>query len=61
LDNAKYQRAYEVQDFAEMLNIELVFLPAYSPNLSLVERIRKFFKKHVLENQYYEKFDEFVS
>ena len=61
LDNAKYQRAYEVQYFAETLDIELVFLPTYSPNLSLVERIRKFFKKHVLENQYYEKFDEFVS
>ena len=60
LDNARYQRAYEVQDLAKELNIELVFLPPYSPNLSLVERIRKFFKKKVLENQYYETFDEFA-
>ena len=61
LDNARYQRAYEVQDYAKEINIELVFLPPYSPNLSLVERIWKFFKKNVLENNYYEKFNEFVS
>jgi hypothetical protein len=60
LDNARYQRAYEIQDYAKTLNIELVFLPPYSPNLSLVERIWKFFKKNVLENNYYEMFDEFV-
>ena len=61
LDNARYQRSYEVQELAETLNIELVFLPPYCPNLSLVERIWKFFKKTFLENHYYEKFDEFVT
>lgn len=60
LDNARYQRAYEVQNYAKELNIELVFLPSYSPNLSLVERIWKFFKKHVLENKYYESFNQFT-
>ncbi len=37
----------------------LEFLPPYSPNLNLIERYWKFFKKKVLYNQYYETFDEF--
>jgi transposase len=36
-----------------------VFLPPYSPNLNLIERYWKFFKKKVLYNRYYEKFNEF--
>jgi hypothetical protein len=31
LDNARYQRCQIVQDLARSLNIELLFLPAYSP------------------------------
>lgn len=41
---------------AKKLNIELVFLPPYSPNLNLIERLWKFFRKKVMYNQYYEKF-----
>ena len=39
--------------------IDLIFLPPYSPNLNLIERFWKFFKKQVLYNQYYETFNEF--
>ena len=35
LDNARYQRCRLVQDLALTLNIELLFLPSYSPNLNL--------------------------
>jgi transposase len=44
---------------AQELNIEIVFLPAYSPNLNPIERLWKFFKKKVLYNQYYEKLKDF--
>ncbi|MCP4179986.1 MAG: IS630 family transposase, partial [bacterium] len=45
LDNARYQRNYEVMEYAKKLGIMLEFMPPYSPNLCLIERIWKFFKK----------------
>jgi hypothetical protein len=47
MDNARYQRCRLVQDLAAQLNIELLFLPSYSPNLNLIERLWKFTKKEV--------------
>ena len=58
MDNAKYQRAYETQEHAASLNITLAFIPPYSPNLNLIERVWKFFKKK-LRNKYREEFQEF--
>lgn len=58
-DNAGYYKSKETQKAAEALNIELVFLPPYSPNLNLIERFWKFFKKKVMYNQYYPKFSDF--
>ena len=58
-DNAKYYKKDTVLLEAKNLNIELVFLPSYSPNLNLIERFWKFFKRKVLYNQYYEKFSDF--
>jgi transposase len=60
LDNAKYQRNYVVMDYAKKLGITLKFLPPYAPNLSLIERVWKFFKKKVLANHYQKKFDDFL-
>jgi len=59
LDNAKYQRCKLVQDFAESLNIELIFLPSYSPNFNLIERLWKFVKKKCLYSKYYSDFSQF--
>jgi len=59
LDNARYQRNYEVQDHAKNIGITLDFMPPYSPNLCLIERLWKFFKKKVIKNKYYETFQEF--
>ncbi len=53
LDNAKYHYSKEVKKHLETSRIKLVFLPSYSPNLNLIERIWKFFKKKVLYNTYY--------
>jgi transposase len=36
LDNARYQKCRVVMELAESLGIELLFLPAYSPNLNLI-------------------------
>jgi transposase len=59
LDNARYQRCRLVQQTAEQLHIQLVFLPPYSPNLNLIERLWKFVKKKVLYNQFYSDFQLF--
>jgi len=59
LDNARYQRNYEVIEYAKELGITLEFMPPYSPNLCLIERLWKFFKKKIIKNKYYEAFEEF--
>ena len=59
LDNARYQRCEAVTKYAESLKIELLFLPSYSPNLNLIERLWKFIKKKCLYSKYYEKFPAF--
>jgi len=59
LDNARYQRCQLVLDTAQKLGIRLIFLPPYSPNLNLIERLWKFTKKKILYNKYYPCFDEF--
>ena len=58
-DNARYYRSKAVQSYLENSRVKLVFLPAYAPNLNLIERLWKFFKKQVLYNRYYETFDAF--
>lgn len=59
LDNASYQRCIAVREYAASLGIELIYLPAYSPNLNLIERMWKFVKKQCLYGKYYSKFAEF--
>ena len=59
LDNARYQKCALVMEKAKSLNIELCFLPSYSPNLNLIERVWKFVKKQCLYSKYYEKFPAF--
>ena len=59
LDNARYQHCQFIKQLAQELGIELLFLPAYSPNLNLIERLWKFVKKQCLYSQYYETFADF--
>jgi transposase len=58
-DNARYYRAKAVSEYLAGSRIQLIFLPPYSPNLNLIERLWKFFKKQVLYNRYYERFEDF--
>lgn len=61
LDNARYQKCTLVLDTARYLNIQLVFLPPYSPNLNLIERLWRFVKKEVLYNCYYDNYPNFCT
>lgn len=59
LDNARYQKCALVEQLAKSLNIELLYLPPYSPNLNLIERLWKFVKKDCLYSKYYSDFNAF--
>jgi transposase len=41
------------------MGIEILFLPTYSPNLNLIERLWKFVRKECLYANYYEHFELF--
>ena len=58
LDNARYQHCKAVMRKAQELGIELSFLPPYSPNLNLIERVWKYVKKEI-SVLYFDNFDDF--
>jgi transposase len=58
-DNARYYKNKEVMAYLAHSKIDMHFLPPYSPNLNLIERLWKFLNEKVLYNKYYEKFSEF--
>jgi transposase len=60
LDNARYQRCKLVQSLARSLRIELLFLPSYSPNLNLIERLWKFVKKECLASRVLPDYETFT-
>jgi transposase len=59
MDNARYQHCNAVKAHAAKLDIELLFLPPYSPNLNLIERVWKLTKKKCLTNKYHKDFAGF--
>jgi transposase len=59
LDNARYQHCFVVKTVAASLGIHLLFLPPYSPNLNIIERLWKFTKKKILYAKYYHKPEDF--
>ncbi|WP_439629389.1 transposase [Gemmata sp.] len=42
------------------MGIELLFLPSYSPNLNLIERLWKFTKRKALRGKHYPDFATFL-
>ena len=59
VDNARYYRCALVKEYLDTSKIELLFLPPYSPNLNLIERLWRLLKKTVLYNRYFETYEEF--
>jgi transposase len=59
LDNARYQRNRVVMALAAELKIELLFLPSYSPNLNLIERLWRFMKRKAAYGRYHPTFADF--
>lgn len=60
LDNARYNHAIKVKEYVENSGrIHLVFLPSYSPNLNIIERLWLFLHQKILYDKYYETFPEF--
>ena len=60
LDNASHHHAKEVKRWVlHHPRFKLVFLPVYSPNLNLIERLWRFFHNKVTYNHYFETFEEF--
>jgi transposase len=57
-DNARYYRSVLVKEYVKHSKIEMVYLPPYSPNLNLIERLWLFYQKKILHNKYYETFGE---
>jgi len=60
LDNASYYHAKMVKNWVlRHPRFKLLFVPSYSPNLNLIERLWRFFHQKVTWNRYFETFDEF--
>ena len=59
VDNASYNHSYELNLFlTDHPRVHLKYLPAYSPNLNIIERLWRFFhEKH--HDKYFEKFKDF--
>ena len=58
-DNARYYKCLLVQEYLKNSRITLLYLPPYSPNLNIIERLWRLLKKEVLYNRYIEKFADF--
>ena len=61
LDNAKYQKNPIVREVAASYGIAMEYLPSYSPNLNLIERLWKLTKKECLTNRFYDSFAKFIA
>lgn len=59
LDNAGSHRSVLVKNHVENSKIKLVFLPPYSPNLNLMERVWGLLKRQLISNSFYETFSNF--
>ena len=59
LDQSGYHRSELVKAFAQAENIELHYLPLYSPNLNPIERLWKVMNEQIRNNQFFKSAKEF--
>jgi hypothetical protein len=60
MNNACYQRSRLVMEMADALDMELLYFPAYSPNLNLIERVWRLVKAGCLRNKCFPNFTLFT-
>lgn len=58
-DNARYYRNKKLREWVEGTKIKQIFLPPYSPNLNLIERLWKFLRKTIINTKFYRTKHEF--
>lgn len=59
LDNASAHRSLLVKNYVENSKLKLVFLPPYSPNLNLMERVWGLLRRKLLGNSFNETYSDF--
>lgn len=60
VDNARYNHSKKLKLFLKHHHrLKLIYLPPYSPNLNIIERLWLFFKRKQLSHHYYPTFKEF--
>jgi transposase len=60
LDEAAYHQSELVINTAKVLNIELHYLPPYSPDLNPIELLWKIMDEHTRNNVYFSSYAEFT-
>ena len=60
-DNARYYKSKLLREYLPYSKIEMVYLPSYSPNLNLIERLWKLMKKKILYNRYHGSYQSFCN
>lgn len=58
-DNARYYKNKVLAEWVKTTRITPVFLPPYSPNLNLIERLWKLLRKKVINTHFYRRKEEF--
>jgi transposase len=58
-DNARYNRNKMLQQWTAGQRIEFIFLPAYSPNLNVIERLWRLMRKEIIDSIYYDCYAKF--
>lgn len=58
-DNARYYKNKTLEEWLKTSKIEQIFLPTYSPNLNIIERLWKFIKKELIHSTFYRTFAQF--
>ena len=62
-DNAAYYHSHDLRQWLKEQNsrIRITFLPPYSPNLNLIERLWKYLRGEALDTTYYATYEAFTS
>ena len=58
-DNARYYHNKKLKEWVDRTKIRQIFLPPYSPNLNLIERLWKFLRKKVINTGFYRTKEKF--